>query len=571
MDAERTDQGHRHGMMSARNDLMTGGITMAAILLFVFTGSAVMPATIQALSGLGGGADRVLVTALLLNLALIIFGWRRCHDLQQEIIERTAAEEQARNLASRDPLTGFLNRRSLAEAANALLDPAGPRPPAALLLVDLDRFKDVNDLHGHATGDGLLRLVAELIEACVPAGAYCGRLGGDEFAVLLLGPAADPERASETADTILRRLRAPVQIDGVFAHAGASIGVAGLDGDGGIDALLRRADIAMYEAKKAGRNRFAWFDESMEAELRRRTLIEAGIRSGVPAGEFVPYYERQIDLVSGDLHGFEVLARWHHPTEGLLDPSEFIHVAEASGLISDLSLSVIRQALNEARHWDERLTISVNISPIQLKDPLLAHRLVQLLVETGFPPKRLEVEITESSLFENLGLAKTTVESLKNQGISISLDDFGTGYSSLAHLQALPFDRIKIDRSFISSMRGNPESSAIVSAITKLGGTLGLPVTAEGIEDAATRRIVKALGCSDGQGWHFGKPMPAAEVTRLLANPNFASAAGDSGRRDRPGDEDEGEGETIQPLALAAAVEDLIAARPLRTRGRPAR
>ena len=537
-------------MTHARRDLITGAITLAAIVLFVFTGGAVMPAAVKALTGHGVGADRILVTALLLNLALILFGWRRCHDLEVEIAERKSAEEHAKLLASRDPLTGFLNRRSLTEAANEILMSPGPSK-AALLLVDLDHFKNVNDLYGHAAGDSLLRAVAEVIEDCMPATAHCGRLGGDEFAILLLGSAAEPEAASEIAGTMIRRLSQPIEIEGVLAHIGASVGIALEDGaGGGIDPLMRRADIAMYEAKKGGRERYAWFDESMESELRRRNIVEAGIRAGIPRGEFIPYYEQQVDLLTGELRGFEVLARWRHLNGAIIEPMEFIPVAEATGLISDLSFAVIRQALIDAKDWDEHLSIAVNISPVQLKDPLLAQRIVQVLIETGFPSQRLEIEITESSLFENLDLAKGTVESLKNQGIRIALDDFGTGYSSLSHLQALPFDRIKIDRSFISSMQDNPESSAIVSAIAKLGATLGLPVTAEGVESEASLKILHDLGCSDSQGWFYGKPMPAEQAAELQRNADMSKGTSrprQLGRRAEPAAE-----------ALVTAVDELV-------------
>jgi diguanylate cyclase (GGDEF)-like protein len=512
-------------MTSARQDLLAGAITLAAILMFVFTGSAVMPAAVRALAGIGGSADRILVTALLLNLALIVFGWRRCHDLEVEIAERKSAEEHARQLASRDPLTGFLNRRTLTEAAEEILSDAASLP-ASLLLIDLDHFKNVNDLYGHATGDALLRAVAEVIEDCMPASAHCGRLGGDEFAILLLGSAAEPQAASEIADTMIRRLCQPIEVEGGVAQIGASVGIAMPDNQGGgSDGLMRRADIAMYEAKKNGRERYAWFDDSMENELRRRSVVEAGVRAGIPRGEFIPYYEQQIDLVTGHLRGFEALARWRHPDDGIVEPAVFIPVAEAAGLISNLSFSVIRQALIEAKSWNEQLSLAVNISPVQLKDPLLSQRIVQLLTDTGFPAKRLEIEITESSLFENLELAKGTVESLKNQGIRIALDDFGTGYSSLSHLQALPFDRIKIDRSFIASMAVNAESAAIVSAITKLGATLGLPVTAEGIEDQASLEALEELGCSDAQGWLYGRPMPAEQVRLMLLTAQVVSRA----------------------------------------------
>lgn len=230
----------------------------------------------------------------------------------------------------------------------------------------------------------------------------------------------------------------------------------------------------------------------------------------------MPYFEQQIDLNTGELVGFEMLARWVSPVRGLISPDDFIPVAEETGMIGDLSLSIIRKAMIEAKNWDPKLTISVNISPVQLKDPWLAQKIVKLLVETGFPASRLEVEITESSLFKNLSLAQSIVGSLKNQGIRIALDDFGTGYSSLAHLRALPFDRIKIDRSFVSSMFENAESAAIVSAIAGLGASLDVPITAEGIEDEESIAKLKALGCTKGQGWYFGQPMNIDQVRTML-------------------------------------------------------
>jgi predicted signal transduction protein with EAL and GGDEF domain len=275
-------------------------------------------------------------------------------------------------------------------------------------------------------------------------------------------------------------------------------------------------EIAMYSSKKQGRNRHCWFDANMEQELQTRSLLETGMRMGIPNVEFVPYFEQQIDLTTGKLTGFEVLARWESPTQGLISPEIFIPIAEETGMIGELSLSIMRQAFYSAKDWDAALVISVNISPIQLLDPWLAQKIVKLLVESGFPPNRLEIEITESALFENLSLAQSIVGSLKNQGIKIALDDFGTGYSSLAHLRALPFDRIKIDRSFVSSILRNPESKAIVKAINGLGESLGMPITAEGIEDKETENELRQIGCAQGQGWHYGRPLTAAETRKIL-------------------------------------------------------
>ncbi len=523
--------------MNARNDIMTGGIIVAAIIMFVGNGSQVLSSTLQALAGVGGGADRTLTAALLLNIALIMFGWRRYRDLSDEIVEKTEAEKRAHLLALRDPLTGFLNRRALSEDGTALLNNTLKRQKTlAVLMLDLDHFKNVNDVHGHATGDALLQTVANEVAALIPPSAIAARLGGDEFACAFAYDAGAPEVVERVAQAVVARLGQPFDADGTFTHISASVGIARSESDcDTMESLMRRADIAMYAAKHQGRNRYAWFDVSMERELQARNEIEQGMRVGIPRGEFIPYFEQQIDLATNRLHGFEMLARWDHPTRGLVMPENFISIAEETGSIGDLSFSVMRQAFVEARNWDASVSLSVNISPTQLKDPWLAQKLVKLLTETGFPAHRLEVEITETSLFENLALAQSIVGSLKNQGIRIALDDFGTGYSSLAHLRALPFDRIKIDKSFVTTICDNAESAAIVAAITRLGESLGLPVTAEGIEDSAIEARLRQLGCHKGQGWLYGRPLPMAQAHTLLAERNLLSY----GRNPEPNDEPE--------------------------------
>ena len=272
----------------------------------------------------------------------------------------------------------------------------------------------------------------------------------------------------------------------------------------------------MYVAKHRGGSRVCAFDPSMEAALAARGAIEADMRAGLGRGEFVPYYQQQIDLETGSLTGFEVLARWMHPRDGIVSPEIFIPIAEANGMIGELSAQVIRQALEEARDWDPGLTLAVNISATQLHDPWLAQKLLKLLLETGFPPERLEVEVTEAALFQNLTLARSTVASLKNQGVKLALDDFGTGQSSLVNLRALPFDRIKIDRSFVSALADDADSETMVNAIAQLGETLGLPVIAEGIEDGAIADKLRAIGLLRGQGWHFGHPLTVEDTRKLL-------------------------------------------------------
>lgn len=474
------------------------------------------------------GHGSVLMPLLLANAALILFGWRHYRLLRVQVEERARAAARARTLAMRDPLTGFHNRRSLAESGAELLAQAAHRGRVmVMMLLDVDHFKNVNDIHGHAVGDGLLRSIAAEIARLAPPGAVMARLGGDEFACAFEIAQDDPAAAHAVAEGLVSRLSQPLKADGTHVHTSISLGIAlsGPDCDT-VDQLLRRADIAMYAAKQRGRNGVSWFDTSMEKALQKRSELEAKMRQGIPAGEFEPYFEQQIDLATGRLAGFEVLARWNHPVLGHIPPAQFIPVAEETGLIGDLSFSVIRKALLEARDWDPNLSISINLSPLQLRDHWLAQKLVKLLVETSFPGHRLEIEITETGLFDNLPLAQSIVGSLKNQGIRLALDDFGTGYSSLAHLRALPFDRIKIDKSFVLSLLNNPESAAIVNAIARLGDNLSLPVTAEGVECAEIEARLREIGINKAQGWLYGHPMPIAAVRRLLSERQLLPASG---------------------------------------------
>jgi EAL domain-containing protein (putative c-di-GMP-specific phosphodiesterase class I) len=256
----------------------------------------------------------------------------------------------------------------------------------------------------------------------------------------------------------------------------------------------------------------------MESELRFRSELETGIRRGIPLGEFVPYYEQQIDLVTGKLSGFEMLARWQSPTLGMISPEVFIPVAEEIGAIGDLSESLIEQALVDAKDWDPGLSLSINISPLQLRDPWFSQKILKMLVRHNFPPQRLDIEITESCLHENIGVVRTIITSLKNQGVTISLDDFGTGFSSLSQLRTLPFDRLKIDRSFVSELKDGEESDKLVRAIVSLGGGLDLPITAEGIETPTILTKLKTMGQLKGQGYYYGRPETAEAVRARLAS-----------------------------------------------------
>lgn len=511
---------------SGRRDLIVIGTAVVTLLGLTAAGTYLLDVG-DRVQRIGAANGELIIGLLLLNLAFTIYGWRRYSEAVREAVSRKVAERKAQSLASTDPLTGFLNRRSMNERVSELVASAGSRKQSvAILMIDLDGFKTINDLHGHLTGDSLLRITARSIEEALPADCVIARLGADDFAAAFAFDPANAAAVDTAAQGLVDRLGKPFDVGGLLVGVSASIGISRSGSSSeSVEALLRRADIAMYSARKAGRGRYAWFDESMRRELEKRNDTEAAMRAGIPEGQFVPYFEPQVDLISGTLEGFEMLARWLHPERGLVPPDEFIATAEECGLIGELSLSVMGQALLEAREWDNKLRLSVNISSVQLKDPWLAQKIAKLLAETSFPAERLEVEITEIALFENLGLAQAIVSSLKNQGIRLALDDFGTGYSSLAHLRALPFDRIKIDRSFVSSINDNPESAAMVAAITRLGESLNLAVTAEGIEDELIEAQLRSIGNYTGQGWTFGKPMPVEDVRTLLAGKGLLPAA----------------------------------------------
>lgn len=509
---------------NAERDVMALGIAIAAIIMFVATGGTVMPQILRAWMGIGEAPDMVLTNAVLLNIALLIFGWRRYSELHAEVAERRRAEEKARHLAATDPLTQCLNRRSGTPAIDALLVQArAARRELAVFMIDLDNFKQINDLNGHQTGDHVLTLVAERLRAQLPAGSVLARIGGDEFVCAFTHDANGSDKVEQFAINLIANVNAPIDDGRVMVQPTVSVGLitteqdplAAREVDAGV--LIHRADIAMYQAKKNGRNCHVWFDPILEDQLRLRNELETAIRRGIPAGEFVPFYEQQIDLESGRLTGFEMLARWKSPRYGLVSPEVFIPIAEEIDLIADLSESLIRQALCDARDWDPRLTLSVNISPMQLRDAWFAQKLLHILVESGFPASRLEVEITESCLHENIGAVRTIVSSLKNQGIQICLDDFGTGYSSLSQLRSLPFDRLKIDRSFVSDLTNEGGNGELVAAIISLGRGLALPVTAEGIENSDVLSALRGFGKMKGQGYFYGQPEDAAMTRERLA------------------------------------------------------
>lgn len=517
---ERAGRGPDAHLNSSSKDIVALGIAFAAIIMFVGTGSSVLVSIAKSLAGHGVGPDKLLTNALLLNIALIIFGWRRYRELTGEVAERRKAEEQARLLSEVDPLTGCLNRRSVSQAADRLIAEASQRGEAvAFIMLDLDKFKQINDAHGHIAGDRMLTETAERLSVNLPANALVARIGGDEFACIVPFDPAHECQIDQLTEGLIAAIAQPVSFGDGVLESTISAGVFRCDPANPCDTqtALHQADIAMYQAKNRGRNRYCWFVPAMESELKFRRELESGIRRGIPAGEFVPFYQKQIDLETGDLVGFEMLARWRSEKLGMVSPEIFVPVAEDIGLIAQISESLIRQALKDARNWDPKLTLSVNISPIQLRDPWFAQKLLKMLVEANFAPSRLDIEVTESCLHENLGLVRSLITSLQNQGVTVSLDDFGTGYSSLSQLHALPFDRIKIDRSFVATVLDSPESATIIQSIISLGEGLGLPITAEGIESQEVLNRLRELGNFKGQGFFYGLPEAAEETAAGLA------------------------------------------------------
>lgn len=521
----------------AQRDVVMLGIATAAILLFVGIGGTVMPQVARHfLDSSVEPPDTALVNALLLNIALIIFGWRRYSDLRKEIEERREAEEKAYHLSQIDSLTGCYNRRFAVEKLMEAIGSLGEEQHyAGFVMIDLDGFKEINDSNGHQAGDAVLLAVAERLKKSAPKGASVARLGGDEFAVILSIAERDLAPIEEWAKTLIAEIAKPIEVEIGAIEVTLSAGVAVQDAsqpvenlEGAARNLMHRADLAMYHAKKEGRNRYCWFDHAMEVEARLRREMETLIRQGIERGEFTPYYEQQIDLETGKLVGFEMLARWNSAELGDVSPEIFIPVAESCGLIGPLSESLIGKALHDAKNWDPTLTLSVNISSMQLRDPWFAQKLLKLLLSSKFPPSRLDVEISESCLQENLSSVQSMIVSLKNLGIRVSLDDFGTGFTSLTQLRTLPFDRVKIDRSFVGELRRVAEAACrhqdnqeqqdhIVSTLVSLGRGLQIPVTAEGIEDDSILHTLREMGEMKGQGYLYGKPEDAAAVLKRLA------------------------------------------------------
>jgi diguanylate cyclase (GGDEF)-like protein/PAS domain S-box-containing protein len=430
------------------------------------------------------------------------------------------AQQLAQSLARHDALTGLPNRRIFAEALDAAIARAERKAGvSAVMIVDLDRFKPVNDIHGHLAGDTVLREIAKRLGGLVRRSDTLARLGGDEFGVILECSTDEPpgKAAGKLAQRIIDSVQAPVEIGEGSVNVGATVGVALCPHDGkDSQTLLSAADMAMYRAKEGGRGAFQFFQRSMETELRAKAELEDDVRRAVAHDEIEPHFQPLMHLKEGRLVGFEVLARWRHPTRGAVEPDVFIPVVERLGLMAEFTYSLLRRACRAARDWPADITIALNVSPTHFSDPVMPVKLLAILSETGFPPNRLEIEVTESALVSDLPTARAVLVALQDIGIKISLDDFGTGYSSLYHLRELHFDKIKIDRSFVLSMESNVESAKIVRSVINLAKSLGLPTIAEGIEHSQTLKQIVSDGADYGQGFYFAEAMSADAADRLV-------------------------------------------------------
>ena len=449
--------------------------------------------------------DELLTVMMMMPVALGIYAGRRLTEARTELKRREAAEREASKMALHDPLTGLPNRRKATLEIERALTHAKERP-VTLLAIDLNRFKPINDLHGHAAGDQLLLVIGKALSRSAEPGTLVARLGGDEFCMMLTGRMSDEEKISQL-ETLSSQFERPIQLDAGSVTVGASIGVATTDDPHmDQDELMAQADAAMYRCKAGGRNGYSFFEPGMEKVVQHRARVEADLRDAVANGHIQPHFQPLVNLKSGDLLGYEVLARWKMPDGSIRMPGEFIAIAEETGLISDVFFSILVQAAERARDWPENLYFAVNLSPVQFNDQWLVERILKTLLEAHVHPGRLEVEITESALVTDLEVARYVIKSLKNQGIRVSLDDFGTGYSSLRHLSELPFDKLKIDRSFIHDIDRNDASQNIVRAVTALAHNLGLEVTAEGIETKDNASSIQKYGCDIGQGYLYGLP-----------------------------------------------------------------
>ena len=457
----------------------------------------------------------LLVAVVLLSGAGALSARQKIRQMQKRIAGLQTSESGAFNSACTDGLTGLLNRQAIVRRIDAALLDMWPGLGISVLLIDLDGFKAVNDVYGHDNGDKVLCEVADRLRSSLSFGTYVARLGGDEFAILI--PYSLWHRATEEAQAAVDVLREQFSVGAIQVQLAASVGLASApDHSSDTESLLRAADIAMYHAKKGGGDRVQPFHASMEREICERATLTAELRQAIENNEIVPFYQPIVDLHTGQIVEFEVLARWQHPRHGCLMPSRFIDLVTAAGEATPMLLSLLRQITRDASKWPTEIDFSVNVFPAQMCEPTLINTIAEVVEAGGLSASRLCLEVTEEALVKDITSARATVEEAHRRSMKVALDDFGIGYSSLYQLRELPFDRLKIDRSFLQSIATDQRSQAYVEAMVTFSRSLRLEVVAEGIETKAVARMLAGMRCTFGQGFYYAKPLPAVEVGDFL-------------------------------------------------------
>jgi diguanylate cyclase (GGDEF)-like protein/PAS domain S-box-containing protein len=449
----------------------------------------------------------------LVNKPIAGVGWLATHE---DITERKAAEEQIAHMARHDALTDLPNRVLLRERLEHELKRVKRGECLAVLCLDLDHFKGVNDTLGHPIGDELLKAVAERLRRCTREPDTIARLGGDEFAIIMTSM-AQPTDAAALCKRVRDSITKPFNLEGHQIIVDISIGISTSPYDATEpDQLLKNADMALYGAKADGRGTFRFFEPEMDARMKVRRELELNLRNALANNEFELYYQPLVNLQTHEISAFEALLRWHHPTRGMISPADFIPIAEETGLIVPVGEWVLRRACDETANWPGDIKVAVNLSPSQLKSRNLVQVVVNALANSGMPASRLQLEITETVLMQNTFATLATLHELRKLGVQIAMDDFGTGYSSLSYLRSFPFDKIKIDRSFIQDLPNGVEPLAIVRAVTSLADNLSIISTAEGVETLQQMETLQNVGCTEMQGYFFSHARPAEEIVRLF-------------------------------------------------------